>query len=310
MHHGSPLAAAGTVLGVGTSFVLFGVLAACGGAGGNSSDVPAEQFGRLTLRITDAPITAAERVVVQFNGLEIKARAAGQPEVFDFASPRQIDLLALDGGGSETLLADELLPAGEYEWIRLKVNAGRDASDSYVDLKDGSRHALFIPSGNQTGPKLIRGFTIGVGGTNDFTIDFDLRQSVIHPPGQAGDFVLKPVLRLVNNLLVGVIGGSVATSLVAADCVPAIYLFTGTGVTPDDLGSPTPPLASTAVRLDDVSGDYRFRLGFVPAGSYTVAFTCAADGDDAQLDDDIAFTAAADVTVQAGETVTLDLSAH
>jgi hypothetical protein len=54
---------------------------------------------------------------VQFTGLEVKPRAAAQPEVFDFA-PRQIDLLALDGGGSELLLSDELLPAGEYEWIR------------------------------------------------------------------------------------------------------------------------------------------------------------------------------------------------
>jgi hypothetical protein len=285
------------------------MLAACGGGGDSGEGPGAQQFGRLTLRITDSPVTEAERVVVQFTGLEIKPRDAAEPEVFTF-TPRQIDLLALDGGGSETLLADELLPAGEYEWIRLQVNAGRDASDSFIELEDGSRHPLFIPSGNQTGLKLIRGFTIGVGGTNDFTIDFDLRKSVIHPPGLGEPYLLKPVLRLVNNLEVGIVDGTVAQALVVDGCAPAVYLFTGAAAVPDDLGSATPPLASTApplastaVNLDELTGAYRFRLAFVPAGTYTLAFTCAAADDDAEVDDAIAFAAPVNVTVIAGQTV-------
>src|SRR3954463_9723226 len=242
MKQRSPFVAAGMVLGAVACIVTLAILAACGG-GGDSTDAPAApQFGRLTLRITDSPVTAAKRVVVQFTGLEIKPRAAAQPEVFDFA-PRQIDLLALDGGGSEILLSDELLPAGEYEWIRLKVNAGRDGSDSFIELEDGSQHPLFIPSGNQTGLKLIRGFIIGAGGTHNFTLDFDLRKSVIHPPGLGEPYLLKPVLRLVNNLEVGSIAGTVAAGLVVDGCHPAIYLFSGAGVTPDDLGSAAPPLA-------------------------------------------------------------------
>ena len=166
MMKGSPSAAAGRVLGAVTCIFVLGMLAACGGGGSESP--AAQQFGRMTLRITDSPVTDAERVVVEFTGLELKPVDSPNPEVFDFA-PRQIDLLALDGGGSEILLNGELVPAGNYEWIRLKVNAGRNASDSFIELKDGSRHALFIPSGNETGLKLIRGFTIGVAGTNDFT---------------------------------------------------------------------------------------------------------------------------------------------
>jgi hypothetical protein len=253
-------------------------------------------------------VTDAARVVVQFTGLEIKPRAAAQPEVFDF-TPRQIDLLALDGGGSETLLADELLPAGEYEWIRLKVNAGRAASDSFIELQDGSRHPLFIPSGNQTGLKLIRGFVIGAGGAHNFTLDFDLRKSVIHPPGLGEPYLLKPVLRLVDNLEVGTLDGTVAQQLIVDGCAPAIYLFTGAGVLPDDLGSATPPLASTAVKLDDATGVYRFRLAFVPAGAHTLAFTCAADDDDAEADDLITFAAPVDATVVAGQTVVVSFPA-
>jgi hypothetical protein len=300
-------AAVAKALGAIACIAMLAYLAACGGGGSESAEAQ-PQFGRINLQITDSPVTSARRVVVEFTGIEVKPVGAAGPEVFDFA-PRQIDLLALDGGGSEVLLADELLPAGEYESIRLKVNAGRTGSDSFIELDDGSIHPLFIPSGNQTGLKLIRGFTIGAGSTHGFTIDFDLRKSVIHPPGLGDPYLLKPVLRLVNNLEVGTIDGTVATSLLVEGCVPAVYLYTGAGVAPDDLGSATPPLASTAVDLDNATGVYRFRLGFVPVGAYTLAFTCAADDDVADVDDTITFSAPVDVTVTAGTTTTVAIPA-
>ncbi|MEO8065051.1 MAG: DUF4382 domain-containing protein [Pseudomonadota bacterium] len=296
-----------TALGAVTCIVLFAILASCGGGSSDSADSQ-PQLGTLNLRITDSPITSAKRVVVQFTGIEIKPVGAATPEVFDFA-PRQIDLLALDGGGSEVLLANELLPAGQYDSIRLKVNAGRDGSDSFIELDDGTVHPLFIPSGNQTGLKLIRGFTIGAGSTHDFTIDFDLRKSVIHPPGLGEPFLLKPVLRLVDNLEVGTITGTVAASLIVDGCAPAAYLYSGAAVVPDDLGSATPPLATTAVNLDDATGAFRFKLAFVPAGAGTVAFTCAADDDAADADDTILFSAPLAATVTAGQTTTLEFLA-
>ena len=297
----------GSVLGAILCILVLGMLAACGGGGSGASESP-PQFGRLTLRITDSPVTSAQRVVVEFTGLEIKAKGASSPEVFDFA-PRQIDLLALDGGGSEILLSDELLPAGEYESIRLKVNAGRDASDSFIELDDGSIHPLFIPSGNQTGLKLIRGFVIGAGSTHNFTIDFDLRKSVVHPPGLGEPYLLKPVLRLVNNLEVGALEGTVDTALIVDGCMPAVYLFTGADVVPDDIGSVTPPLATTAVNLDETTGIYRFKVAFVPAGPYTLGFTCAADDDGAETDDAITFAAPINATVTAGQTTTVEFLA-
>jgi len=306
--HPTPAVAAASVLGAVACILVLAMLAACGGGGSDSASMPQSQFGRINLRITDSPVTSARRVVVQFTGLEIKPAGGGEPEVFDFP-PRQIDLLALDGGGSEVLLDDETLPAGEYESIRLKVNAGRNGSDSFIELDDGSIHPLFIPSGNQSGLKLIRGFTIGAGSTHNFTIDFDLRKSVIHPPGLGEPYLLKPVLRMVNNLEVGTIDGTVATALVVDGCVPSVYLYTGADVVPDDIGSATPPLASTAVDLDEITGAYRFRLAFVPVGVHTLAFTCAADDDAADTDDAITFAAPLNATVVAGQTTTVDFPA-
>jgi hypothetical protein len=307
MNRKDPLVTACSVLGAISCIVLLAYLAGCGGEGSGIAADAAPKTGRMTLRVTDSPVASAERVVVEFTGVELKP-LNGDAEVFEF-SPRQIDLLALDGGGSETLLSDEELPAGQYEWIRLKVNAGRDASDSFIELEDGAIHPLFIPSGTQTGLKLIRGFTIGAGSTHNFTIDFDLRKSVVHPPGLGEPYLLKPVLRLVDNLQVGTLDGTVAAALIVADCEPAVYLFTGAGVVPDDLGSATAPLASTAVRLDTVTGDYVFRIGFVPAGPYTLAFTCGADDDGAEVDDVITFAAPIDATVTAGQTTEVEFLA-
>ena len=51
------------------------------------------------------------------------------------------------------------------------------------------------------------------------------------------------------------------------------------------------------------------QLAFVPAGAHTVAFTCAADDDDAELDDAITFSAPINATVVAGQTTTVDFPA-
>jgi hypothetical protein len=92
-------------------------------------------------------------------------------------------------------------------------------------------------------------------------------------------------------------------------CAPAVYLFTGSSVVPDDVGSATPPLATTAVNLDNASGNYMFKLAFVPAGPYTVAFTCAADDDAADMDDTIAFAPPVNATVAAGQTTMVEFKA-
>ena len=61
------------------------------------------------------------------------------------------------------LLDGEEVPAGEYTWMRLKVQADPDvAGDSYITI-DGADCELQIPSGDERGLQMIRGFTIGAG---------------------------------------------------------------------------------------------------------------------------------------------------
>jgi len=274
------------------------LLSACGGGSSGSSE------GSLSLGVTDAPVDSASKVIVEFDGVEVQP-ADGERITFDFAQPRHINLLDLQGGISRALLENEPVPAGKYEWVRLMVNADGQTSSSYIEMDDGSVYPLRIPSGAQTGLKLQGGFTVPENGQTLLTVDFDLRKSV-HKPGQSGRaYILRPALRMVQNDDVGTIVGTVDQSTAsAADCEPAAYLYAGSDVQPDDMGSANAPMTTTAIEMNNESGDYEFTFAFIPAGDYTVAWTCAADQDTPDADEDIPFEAQTNVTVAAGSEVT------
>ena len=288
--------------------VLAGIswgLSACGGGSGDA--LTANQNGALSIALTDAPVDGATKVVVKFTAIEVKPQG-GNALTFDIPD-RSIDLLTLAGGGSTTILDGQTLPAGNYEWVRLLVAAQQNTMDSFIELNTGTQHPLFIPSGSESGLKLVRGFVIAAGGRTDFTIDFDLRQSIVAPPGQAPNYFLKPVLRLINNLQVGTLAGSVPTGLIPVGCTPFIYIFTGSSIVPDDIDpAPAPdvdPLASVPVLLDNAAGNYRFRVPFLEAGNYTAAFTCDGKLDAPDAEDTLRFSPAINFTVNANQTVTI-----
>ena len=181
------------------------LLAGCGGGGGRQPEAP---MGRISLGITDAPVDGATAVVVKFIAVELKPED-GSAFTINLTPAQSVDLLVLAGGSSRALLEDYSVPAGRYQSIRLLIEAQQNQPSSYIDFASGARYPLYVPSGSESGLKLIRGFTVAAGSTSNFTIDFDLRKSVIAPPGQAPNYLLKPVLRMVDNLQVGAIAGTV-----------------------------------------------------------------------------------------------------
>lgn len=278
--------------------VLAALLAACGG----SDSSP--RTGQMSVQVTDAPVDAAEQVVVRFTGISFKP-ADEAPVVVTFVIPRDIDLLALAGGDAAPLISNLTVPAGAYEWMRLHVDADFDTVyDSYIQI-DGSQYELRVPSGSESGLKLNGGFVVPQGGVASYTLDFDLRKSVVEPIGQPGYF-LKPVIRMVNNAQVGSLTGMVDAALLASACTGdatgAVYLYQGADVVPDDVDGVLPdPLASGAVTLQG-DGTYRYTIAFLSPGSYTVAWTCDAADDQPESSEDLAFSPAANVSIVTGET--------
>ena len=289
-------------------------LAACGGSGGSGGAT-----GRLTLGVTDAPVDDASSVVVQFSGVAFKRAGVTAEKVQNLTpSPRQLDLLQYQGGRAVLLLDGVTLPAGDYEWIRLIVDNEPAVRDSYVVLTGGQECELRVPSGAESGLKLNRGFTLPADGSVALTIDFDLRKSIHAPPGQQGaaaactqGYLMRPTLRIVADAEVGAIAGNVAGELVTEGCLPQVYVFSGSSVTPDDLeeasGADADPLVVASVTVENGSTAYPYRAAFLPPGPYTVAFTCG-DGD-AAADDSLVFTGAQNVTVQTNLTTTADFAA-
>jgi hypothetical protein len=207
------------------------------------------------------------------------------------------------------------LPAGDYEWIRLIVDNNPDVRDSYIVLTGGEECELRVPSGAESGLKLMRGFTLPADGSVALTVDFDLRKSIHAPPGQSsGDcavgYLMRPTLRLVDSN-VGAIAGRIDSELIAEGCLPKVYVFSGSGVTPDDLeeaaGADADPLVVASVTIENGSTTHPYRAAFLPPGPYTVAFTC--DDDDAAADETLVFTGAQSTTVQANLIATADFAA-
>src|SRR5262249_51670792 len=165
--------------------------------------------GGLSLNLTDAAVDGAAEVVVVFAGIELH-RSDGNLVELDFSAHKSIDLLKLQNGATGALTQGDAVPAGNYDWMRLKVLADKNSQgESFIMLLNGTQYPLYVPSGAETGLKLVRPFTVAQGSTTSLLVDFDLRKSVTAPAGQDPNYVLKPTLRLVDELQVGKITANV-----------------------------------------------------------------------------------------------------
>ena len=287
----------------------FGLLAVAAitlaGCGSSGSDTPDEGMGVLNLSVSDGGIEAA-KVCIKFDGVQLKKADEEAPmPVEDFEGLVTVNLLANQGANSQLIWSDQV-PAGNYEWIRLIVDAsrGNDAGSadsnptdpkciaddgSYVVTKTGKLFSLFIPSGEQSGLKLIKDITIPVNSSGSYTAEWDLGKSFIAPPGLDPDAIMKPVVKLVRNNEVGTLNGTVADELVdpaladpavcdlESDIAPSVYVYD------DDEDRENPvngddrsiePVATGLVDQEMQGMPYTYEIGFLLRGNYEVAFTC------------------------------------
>ena len=291
------------------------VLTACNSGGefstgiSGSSGGGTDPVGLLTLSITDAPIDDASEVVVQVDAVELQPAAGPAsgpasgpapgpaPITIPLVPPKNIDLMVLQGLNSEPLFEDQILPAGNYNWIRLIISAVRDGVwDSYVVLSDGTVYELDMPGNSEKGLQINNPPRIAANRSANMTIDVNLRKSLNR---NGGDYEFTPALSLVQDELTGSIRGTVKLSTLtdAKDCSDtdpetgnAVYLFKGFNAKPDDFGSLGEAEYSAFVTLNPATGKYEYEFGFIPFGDYTAAFTCMADLDEPDIDDGIVFS--------------------
>lgn len=196
--------------------------------------------GRLRLYITDAPtLLDAVNIVVT----RVEVHRAGYDSTSGWvtidSTTRTHNLLLLTNGAS-ALLGEGSLDAGRYTQIRLIIGEGSTVVVGGISLQ------LKIPSGMQTGLKLVHQFEIQANTLYELMLDFDASRS-IHKDGP-GTYILQPVIRVQALQTSGSISGTVnpvsarasISTTVGADTVTS-FADTTSGffkLTPLPAGSP------------------------------------------------------------------------
>lgn len=295
------------------------IMALAGCSGGGESPEPKS---RLSVSLMDAPVDGVTAVHVKITSMWVKPQGNGPAVQLPLTrTPMTVNLLELTDQNAAILIDEAVIEPGSYEWLAMDVAAERNVRDSYVMTETGAEEEieLRVPSGRV---RLVSGFDVPPNRALRLLFDWDMRQGLVYPPGQA-QYMLKPAFRMLDVTAYGVLQGTVASTTVGTSLVPAsnncasddnvdltvgnvVYVFDGTA-TPDDIDG-TDDAITTVAATRNAAGDYAYRTLLEP-GTYTVVFSCEAGNDDPEADDDITFSSPVGATnpvVSLGNTTTVN----
>ena len=178
------------------------------------------ETGTLRMILVDAPadlegvdslVIVFDRVMVHRGICQDEDSTDGWITVLGDTLPveqRTFDLMELVNGDFGIICEDDL-EAGVYTQIRIII-------ESATLVVDGEPQDLFIPSGEQSGIKLVGGFKGDPGVITELTLDFDVAKSLHEAPPGSGRYILRPTIRLVQTTLSGSISGTVLPAGIGA----------------------------------------------------------------------------------------------
>ena len=265
-----------------------------------------EGRGILALSLTDNDTEAYQAVYVTIVDVQVHSMGesadseSGWMSLPDFEGPRTINLLELRDGLLTGLGSIELA-SGDYTQIRLLLGTEPDDSSNIlcnehpfanyvIDLDDSARE-LKVPSGEQTGIKVICSgmCVVSADETTELVLDFDAAESVVEKGN--GEVSLKPTIKLLSTedftLLTGIITEEDGETGIAGAMVSA-QIFDGTA---GDVKDEVMVIGTTKT---DADGNYRLLLR---PDDYNIVFTAVGM-------EPVAF----DLVALAGETVVQDAS--
>lgn len=197
-------------------FLITALLIGCGGGSAATGDLPGSApngTGQLRLLLSDSPVDGAEHVYLVVARVEVhRVTDDGGEWVALWRGRREFDLLSLQNERT-ALLADNVLPVGTYDEIRLILAEGggspiggpgfRSPCDIVID---GESYPIKVPSGEQSGLKLRGEIAIARDTLTLLLIDFNVRRSVVQR-GKRMEFLLKPTLAMYPVQISGSISG-------------------------------------------------------------------------------------------------------
>jgi hypothetical protein len=210
--------------------LLTSMFAACDGGGssssssldndGNEASTPGVVTGTLSLSLADDTIDGCKAVYITIDEVWVH-ESGGSWQLLASPDPdKTYDLLKLRNGVREQLGISEL-EVGHYTQMRLLI--GEEADDginilsephpyaNYVIDETDDYHELEIPSGYETGVKIVDGFYIKENEATELILDFDASKSIVKP-GLNKEWLLKPTIKVLNTESYSILSGTVALS--------------------------------------------------------------------------------------------------
>lgn len=262
----------------GFVLVALAVVVAAGltlmGCGGDDD----ENEAQIRVMLTDMPMSRVKEVHVHIVRIEMVGSGGPVVLVNDAAIPDDIELIAL--AGNPMLLGRPWVPVDTYTQVRLILS--EEAGENWVVDENDVVHHLTIPSGAQTGVKLVSGqFTIVAGQISTLLLDFNAAASV-HEAGASGNWIMRPTVAAsvvnVTDLHFGSISGTILDEnghplVVPDDRVLGIFIQT--------------PFGAIAVAEVDAT-DGSFEIPALLVGAYDLKL-CFADTDWNPIGDPLTF---------------------
>jgi len=264
------------------------IFAACSGDGGGGSG--SAGTGTLALSLTDNSTEEYSAVYITIKNVEVHLggneknhnswQTVDLPIDPDTGFPKErltVNLLELVNGVREDLGIAEL-EKGHYTQMRLIIDSEPDDTINILSQNhphanyviDQSNppnvHELKIPSGFQTGVKIVGGFDINTNQTTELILDFDACRSVVQA-GNSGQWLLKPTIKIASLEDFSIINGTVTVtgdpdSGIEGALVSAQIFNGGLTVEKDD-----DELIIQAATITDSNGKYKL---FVTPGDYNL----------------------------------------
>jgi hypothetical protein len=199
----------------------------CGGSGG-SGGTSSGDSGTLSLGLVDAPDTSYKAVYVSIKEVRVCTRTEACVEGEDDDAcecvqevvaevNKTYNLLELVNGVMETLI-EEPLEVGTYNQMRLILSESHDGSTNilgevhpfaqYLIDENEVAHKIKVPSGYQSGIKLVHPFEITAGAPTELILDFDVKRSVVKA-GSSRKYLLKPTIKVFDTYHLAEVSGTV-----------------------------------------------------------------------------------------------------
>ena len=284
------------------------VLQGCGcGFDCNNGNNPGNQDpASFTLGFTDEALEQLKQVVIEVEQIAFTRNVGGNIIVETFtidelgitdAESFQVDLLQYRGLNQLLVIENLELAAQTYSGIELTI-LKNDINRSYVQESDDSLKQLNISGSTLRLPGMDLGSN-----EQAYTAVFSLAQALQYQQGSDTYLLATSGLRTQDNRVAASLTGRVDNSLFDTESPcdakedpelgNRVYIYKETGLSAAALGDVFTSSSSTdipdgkiapfsvATLAEDVlTGNWQYAFGFLPAGDYTVAFSCDTQDDD------------------------------